>query len=73
MSDNGPGIPEAVLPEVFHRFTRADPGRSRAAGGTGLGLAIVKAVVTAHGGDVEVASRPGRTRFRLFLPTPGDV
>ncbi len=68
VTDDGPGIPAELLPEIFHRFTRADPGRSRAGGGSGLGLAIVEAVVSAHGGTVEVTSRPGRTRFRLWLP-----
>lgn len=69
VTDNGPGIPQELLPEIFHRFTRADPSRSRAAGGSGLGLAIVEAVVGAHGGTVGVSSSPGHTRFRLWLPT----
>ncbi len=46
----------------------ATRSRSRAAGSTGLGLAIVAAVVEAHGGAVEVASRPGETRFTVRLP-----
>jgi two-component system, OmpR family, sensor kinase len=66
--DDGPGIPEALLPEVFERFARGDTSRSRAAGSTGLGLAIVAAVVEAHGGTVEVTSRPGRTQFLVRLP-----
>ncbi|MEV5279627.1 HAMP domain-containing sensor histidine kinase [Streptomyces sp. NPDC051994] len=68
VTDTGPGISEELLPEVFQRFTRADHNRARAAGGTGLGLAIVSAVVQAHGGTVDVASRPGRTVFRVILP-----
>ncbi|TXR99707.1 sensor histidine kinase [Streptomyces sp. col6] len=68
VSDNGPGIPEELLPEVFGRFVRGDQGRSRSTGGTGLGLAIVHAVITAHGGTVRVVSRPGRTTFRFMLP-----
>ncbi|MDW6059060.1 ATP-binding protein [Streptomyces sp. FXJ1.4098] len=68
VADDGPGIPEALQAEVFERFARADPSRSRAAGNTGLGLAIVRAVVAAHGGTIEVASRPGRTVFRVVLP-----
>jgi two-component system, OmpR family, sensor kinase len=71
VTDDGPGIPAELLPEIFRRFTRADPGRSRAGGGSGLGLAIVQAVVSAHGGTVQVTSRPGRTRFRLWLPAAG--
>ncbi|MEU5714664.1 HAMP domain-containing sensor histidine kinase [Streptomyces sp. NPDC020403] len=68
VSDNGPGIPEEILPEVFGRFVRADHARSRATGSTGLGLAIVHAVITAHGGTATVTSAPGRTTFRLALP-----
>jgi two-component system OmpR family sensor kinase len=68
VTDNGPGIPESLLPDVFDRFTRADNSRSRAAGSTGLGLSIVDAVVAAHGGTIAVDSRPGRTVFTVILP-----
>jgi two-component system OmpR family sensor kinase len=68
VDDDGPGIPEALLPEVFERFARGDTSRSRAAGSTGLGLAIVAAVAEAHHGHVAVASRPGRTTFAVVLP-----
>jgi two-component system OmpR family sensor kinase len=67
--DDGPGIDPSVLPRVFERFARADSSRSRAAGSTGLGLAIVQAVVASHHGTVTVDSRPGRTAFRVTLPT----
>ncbi|WP_055701158.1 sensor histidine kinase [Streptomyces silaceus] len=68
VSDNGPGIPDEIRPEVFGRFVRADHARSRTNGSTGLGLAIVHAVITAHGGTATVTSRRGRTTFRLTLP-----
>ena len=68
VSDNGPGIPAALQPEVFGRFVRADHARSRSTGSTGLGLAIVHAVITAHGGTATITSRPGHTTFRLTLP-----
>jgi two-component system OmpR family sensor kinase len=68
VADDGPGIPAELLPEVFGRFARADTSRSRAAGSTGLGLAIVHAVVRAHGGRVDVTSRPGSTVFTVRLP-----
>jgi len=45
VTDEGPGIPADLPPEVFERFARGDGSRSRAAGSTGLGLAIVAAVV----------------------------
>jgi two-component system OmpR family sensor kinase len=72
ITDDGPGIPPELLPDLFERFTRADTSRARdldAAGkSTGLGLAIVDAVVVAHGGSITVTSRPGMTRFAIFLP-----
>jgi two-component system OmpR family sensor kinase len=70
--DDGPGIPPALLPDVFERFARGESSRVRGAGSTGLGLAIVAAVVQAHGGSVRVESRPGRTAFEVRLPVaPG--
>jgi two-component system OmpR family sensor kinase len=68
VTDDGPGIPDAVLPTVFERFARGDNARSHTAGSTGLGLAIVSAVVGAHDGSVDVASRPGNTVFTVSLP-----
>jgi two-component system, OmpR family, sensor kinase len=70
VTDDGPGIPAGLLPDLFERFTRADSSRSHAtdAASTGLGLAIVDAVVAAHGGAVLVTSRPGMTRFTIALP-----
>ena len=80
ITDDGPGIPPELLPDLFERFTRADTSRARdadAAGtSTGLGLAIVDAVVAAHGGSITVTSRPGLTRFAIFLPLlpqPADM
>ena len=68
VTDNGPGIAEALLPTLFERFARGDSSRSRIAGSTGLGLSIVQAVIQAHGGTVSVSSEPGRTQFRIELP-----
>jgi two-component system OmpR family sensor kinase len=83
VTDNGPGIPPDLLPDLFERFTRADTSRTRttSASSTGLGLAIVDAVVAAHGGAVLVTSRPGRTTFAIALrrltepawPPPGPA
>jgi two-component system OmpR family sensor kinase len=83
VTDTGAGIPPEFVDRVFARFARADaartsPGgsasgsggtRAAAAEGTsGLGLSIVQSIVEAHGGTVEVNSRPGRTEFALRLP-----
>lgn len=67
VTDNGPGIPEALQPVLFERFARGDSSRSRAAGSTGLGLAIVSAVVEGLHGTVAVESEPGRTCFTVRL------
>ena len=69
VTDDGPGIPADLLPDLFERFTRADTARTHAvdAASTGLGLAIVDAVVGAHEGAVLVTSRPGMTRFTIVL------
>jgi two-component system heavy metal sensor histidine kinase CusS len=67
--DTGAGISADALPHVFDRFYRADPARSRNSGGTGLGLAIVKQIVVLHGGEVQIASDPGRgTTVSVVLP-----
>ncbi|MEU2374394.1 HAMP domain-containing sensor histidine kinase [Streptomyces misionensis] len=71
VEDDGPGIPEELLPHVFERFARGDSARTRATGSTGLGLAIVQAVATAHDGAVSVRSVPGRTVFTVRLPALG--
>jgi two-component system OmpR family sensor kinase len=71
VTDNGPGIPEELQPDVFERFVRGDTSRSHAAGSSGLGLAIVRAVTAAHGGTANVTSQPGRTRFTISLPVSG--
>lgn len=67
--DTGIGIPEDEQVRIFERFYVVDKSRSRKVGGTGLGLAIVKHIVTLHGGEIEVQSRPGAgSRFTAFLP-----
>jgi two-component system sensor histidine kinase MtrB len=67
VSDNGPGIPADELPHVFDRFWKGDPSRSGP--GSGLGLAIARENARLLGGDVTVASEPGRgARFTFRLP-----
>jgi two-component system, OmpR family, sensor kinase len=74
VTDDGPGIPDDLQPDLFERFVRGDSSRSHAAGSTGLGLSIVAAVIAAHHGTVTVDSQPGRTRFAITLPLlPGQA
>jgi len=66
--DDGPGLPEDLIPHAFERFTRGDHSRTRASGGAGLGLSLVSAIVEAHQGRVELTSTPGDTTFTVLLP-----
>jgi len=71
VSDTGIGIAPGDLPHVFDRFWRADTARTRTSErpGVGLGLAISKWIAEAHGGTIDVQSRPGRgTTFTVTLP-----
>ncbi len=65
IADEGPGIPDDVLPRVFDPFfTTKAPAQ-----GTGLGLAIAQGIVADHGGRIEVATKAGAgTVFRVVLP-----
>ena len=68
ISDEGPGIAEDDLPNVFERFYRADRSRSRSAG-SGIGLTVARELIAANGGSVEVESTgPTGTTFRVDLP-----
>jgi len=68
VANEGPGILDEHLPQLFERFYRAGSGRSRLEGGTGLGLAIVKSIMQLLGGRVEVSSScAGPTRFSLVF------
>ena len=67
--DDGPGIDDDELEQVFERFHRTDDDRSRKTGGAGLGLAIVRAIARAHGGEARAVHSPGGgARLELDLP-----
>src|SRR5205085_3608682 len=57
--DEGAGVPEEALSEIFRPFYRVDDSRTRATGGTGLGLAITERAVRLHGGSVAATNVPG--------------
>jgi signal transduction histidine kinase len=64
IGDNGSGIPAEIRPHIFDPFfTTKDVGE-----GTGLGLNTVQTIVRKHGGNVQVDSKPGDTRFQVWLP-----
>lgn len=68
VTDNGIGIPEDGLLQVFDKFKRVDDRRG-AVRGTGLGLAIVKHIINAHGGNIWVKSKVGEgSTFTFSLP-----
>ncbi|WP_238412684.1 sensor histidine kinase [Saccharothrix deserti] len=73
VGDAGPGIAPADQARIFDRFYRVDDSRTRDRGGSGLGLAVVHSLVAAHGGTVELTSRPGSTVFAVGLPRLGRV
>jgi two-component system OmpR family sensor kinase len=71
VEDSGPGIAAEHVPNLFERFYRGDPARSRGSG-AGLGLPIARAIAEAHGGRVElVRTAPGAV-FRVTLPALAD-
>ncbi|MGF1627938.1 MAG: ATP-binding protein [Kiloniellaceae bacterium] len=69
VDDNGHGIPEDQLENVFAPFARLESSRSRATGGVGLGLSIARTLVRSHGGDIVLSNRrSGGLRAAIRLP-----
>jgi signal transduction histidine kinase len=77
VADEGVGIPEDRLSEIFTKFSRLDNPLVRQTEGTGLGLYITRSLVLALGGQVKVTSQPGGTTFTVQLPAgsfqPGNT
>jgi len=69
VDDDGPGIPEDRLEEVFRPFFRLEASRNRATGGTGLGLTIARDIARGHGGEITLGAAPqGGLRCLVRLP-----
>ncbi|MDC5840352.1 histidine kinase sensor domain-containing protein [Vibrio europaeus] len=69
VADNGPGIAQAQLEEIFRPFTRLESARDKQSGGYGLGLAIVKEAMKLLGGEVKASNRKeSGLRVQLILP-----
>jgi heavy metal sensor kinase len=69
VKDTGRGIPEGDLPYIFDRFYRVPQATQFSEAGLGLGLSFVSWIVKAHGGKIDVESKPGLgTRFVVSLP-----
>jgi two-component system, NtrC family, nitrogen regulation sensor histidine kinase GlnL len=60
--DNGPGVPDDLMPHLFDPFVTTKPS------GSGLGLALVAKIIGDHGGVIECESQPRRTIFRVLMP-----
>ena len=75
VTDHGPGIPASELPHIFEPFYRGAEALEKQIHGNGLGLSLVRRIVTAHGGRVSVATKPGSgTAFTISLPVAqGEV
>lgn len=68
VGNTGPTIDPEELPLIFDRFHKTDKSRSTDRDGVGLGLYIVKTIVLAHGEDIYVTSRDGKTEFTFTMP-----
>ncbi len=64
VEDSGPGIPKEIQDKIYEPFFT-----TKAAGeGSGLGLDIVRKIVKKHDGRIELESKPGQTKFKIYLP-----
>jgi two-component system sensor histidine kinase BaeS len=69
VQDNGPGLDEEEVENIFNRFYRADASRQRDEGGSGLGLAISKSIVEGHGGRIWAESAEG-SGLKIVISIP---
>jgi signal transduction histidine kinase len=72
VTDHGIGIPADEQKRIFEKFYRSPIPENQAIAGTGIGLALVAHIVEAHGGTVQVQSKPGEgSTFSIHLPIHG--
>jgi signal transduction histidine kinase len=67
-SDDGVGIPDHIIGDIFNPFVRVDDSRSSKTGGSGLGLPIAKKIAQAHGGDLTLRSEGKGCTFKITIP-----
>lgn len=67
LEDNGKGIANKDLPNIFERFYRADASRNSSKGGSGIGLSIVKKIIEEHGGKIWATSKEGTGTIMYFV------
>ncbi|HPD00957.1 MAG TPA: ATP-binding protein, partial [Acetivibrio sp.] len=68
-SDDGIGIPDHLMSNIFKPFVRADDSRNSKTGGSGLGLSIAKRIAEAHGGDLTLLPDKNKgSTFRITIP-----
>lgn len=68
VQDSGPGIPEAMMEQVFEPFFRLEGSRNRDTGGIGLGMAIARNIVRNHGGEIYLKNKEQGLQVTLELP-----
>lgn len=78
IEDDGPGIPDELIPRVFEPFFRVNPGRTQTTKGAGLGLAIAKEIIERFADSIEIGNRPEGglrqvVRLRLAAPPAGQA
>ncbi|TYS17548.1 response regulator [Rossellomorea vietnamensis] len=74
IADEGLGVPEDAVPNLFTKFFRVDNSDRRKIGGTGLGLAIAKEIIKAHDGDISLKTELGKgSTFTVILPKVSGI
>ncbi|MGH1470048.1 MAG: ATP-binding protein [Cellvibrionaceae bacterium] len=70
IADEGPGVPEKELTDIFEPFYRTDQARDRASGGYGLGLSIAQRTIALHNGTITASNRTDKTGLSMTVTLP---